>query len=75
VSRGGKTLEEIEVLFSKDGPHPWQTHFGESKFAANLDIATQARSRGMSVSEFNEKNRLQEVDQLDKPEERQKEQV
>jgi hypothetical protein len=30
----------------------------------------------MSVSEFNEeKNRLQEVDQLDKPEERQKEEV
>jgi hypothetical protein len=69
-------LEEIEVLFDKDGPHPWQTHFGESKFAANLDLAKQARNRGMSVQEFNEeKNRLQQVEQLSKPEEWQKDQV
>ena len=33
----GKTLEEIEVLFSKEGPAPWKTHRGESRLQAEIE--------------------------------------
>ncbi len=32
----GKTLEEIELLFSKDGPRPWKTKPGESRLEAEI---------------------------------------
>jgi hypothetical protein len=58
---GGKTLEEIELLFSKDGPHPWKTRVGASRLQGEIDNAKSAQERGMSVSEYNEeKQRLRE---------------
>jgi hypothetical protein len=32
----GKTLEEIEILFQKGGPHPWQTKPGNSLLDAKI---------------------------------------
>ncbi|TVY17485.1 High-affinity glucose transporter [Lachnellula arida] len=32
----GKTLEEIELLFAKDGPHPWNTKPGNSMLDARV---------------------------------------
>lgn len=32
----GKTLEEIELLFAKDGPHPWNTKPGNSLLDARV---------------------------------------
>jgi hypothetical protein len=58
---GGKTLEEIELLFSKDGPHPWKTRVGASRLQGEIDNAKSAQERGMSVGEYNEeKQRLKE---------------
>lgn len=33
----GKTLEEIEFLFSKDGPHAWNTKKGESRLVEEIE--------------------------------------
>ncbi|ROV89290.1 hypothetical protein VSDG_09102 [Cytospora chrysosperma] len=33
----GKTLEEIEFLFSKEGPHPWNTKKGESRLTQEIE--------------------------------------
>jgi hypothetical protein len=33
----GKTLEEVELMFSKDGPHPWNTRKGESRLEAEIE--------------------------------------
>ena len=51
---GGKTLEEIEILFSKDGPKPWKTKVGQSRIQEEIDNAAKAQSRGLSMSEYNE---------------------
>ncbi|KAL1978863.1 hypothetical protein VTN31DRAFT_1722 [Thermomyces dupontii] len=37
----GKTLEEIEEMFSPDGPYPWQTKKGESKLDARIREAQE----------------------------------
>jgi len=42
----GKTLEEIEVMFSKDGPKPWNTRKGESRLQAEIE-AVIARKEGI----------------------------
>ena len=52
--RCGKTLEEIELLFSKDGPKPWKTSKGGSRLFEEMDRARQASTRGLSFSEFND---------------------
>jgi len=46
----GKTLEEVELMFSKDGPHPWHTHKGESRLDAQIE-AIIARKTGDPVIE------------------------
>ena len=47
---GGKSLEEIEILFSPEGPHPWKTKFGESR----LDrLVEEARNKRYSVDDVN----------------------
>jgi len=33
----GKTLEEVELMFSKDGPRPWNTRKGESRLEAEIE--------------------------------------
>ena len=54
---GGKTLEEIEILFSKDGPKPWKTKVGQSKLQEEIDNAVRAQSRGLSMSDYNEEKK------------------
>jgi len=44
----GKTLEEIELLFSKDGPHPWNTKPGQSRLDAEI-VAVGDRKRNPNV--------------------------
>jgi hypothetical protein len=47
----GKTIEEIEVLFSKDGPHAWKTRTGDSRLDAEIAHVVEAK-RGMSAPEY-----------------------
>ena len=42
----GKTLEEIEILFSKDGPHAWQTKKGSDHLARNIEHVAAAQAKG-----------------------------
>jgi hypothetical protein len=39
----GKTIEEIEEMFRKGGPYPWQTKKGHSKLDARIDEAREKR--------------------------------
>ena len=54
---GGKTLEEIEILFSRNSPKPWKTKVGQSKLQEEIDNAVRAQSRGLSMSEYNEEKK------------------
>lgn len=40
----GKTLEEVEVMFSPEGPRPWKTRKGESRLTAEIE-AVAARKK------------------------------
>jgi Sugar (and other) transporter len=55
----GKTLEEIELMFSKDGPHPWNTKPGGSRLDAEIQaIIEKAHDRyahGMDMNGDEEK--------------------
>ena len=42
----GKTIEEIEVLFSKDGPHPWNTKKGNSRLDHEIEAVVTAQAKG-----------------------------
>ncbi|EFQ87359.1 hypothetical protein CFE70_002159 [Pyrenophora teres f. teres 0-1] len=42
----GKTLEEIEVLFSKNGPHAWQTKMGSEHLARDIEHVAAAQAKG-----------------------------
>lgn len=49
----GKTLEEIEEMFSPNGPKPWQTKPGHSRLDARVDQAREKHltiGRGGSIS-------------------------
>jgi len=51
----GKTLEEIEDLFGKDGPHPWKTKPGGSRLDGEIRNVVEAKERGMSMVEYVER--------------------
>jgi sugar porter (SP) family MFS transporter len=51
----GKTLEEIEVLFSDEGPRPWKTKPGQSRLDSEIGKVVLAKERGMSVVEYMER--------------------
>ncbi|KAK3936800.1 general substrate transporter [Diplogelasinospora grovesii] len=40
----GKTLEEVELMFSKDGPHPWNTKKGESRLTAEIEAVVNRKT-------------------------------
>jgi hypothetical protein len=42
----GKTLEEIEILFQKGGPHPWNTTPGNSLLDAKIQEFQNRRKSG-----------------------------
>jgi hypothetical protein len=46
----GKTLEEIEIMFQKGGPHPWHTKPGNSLLDAKIQ---EFRNRGKESGIFN----------------------
>lgn len=56
----GKTLEEVEVMFSKDGPKPWKTKKGESRLQAEIEAVIARREKGgvtdVHVAPGSEKN-------------------
>ncbi|KAK3317423.1 general substrate transporter [Cercophora scortea] len=42
----GKTLEEVEIMFSKDGLPPWKTKKGESRLAAEIEAVVARKNKG-----------------------------
>lgn len=51
----GKTLEEIEFMFSKEGPHPWKTRRGESRLAQEIEEVKQRKEADVPVVVSDEK--------------------
>lgn len=43
-----KTLEEIEFLFSHEGPHPWKTKKGSDHLDADMDNVAAAQAKGVA---------------------------
>ncbi|KAJ4172230.1 hypothetical protein NW754_002421 [Fusarium falciforme] len=41
----GKTIEEIEIMFSKDGPRPWQTRKGESRLHKEVEAIRNRKNQ------------------------------
>ncbi|KAF2120482.1 general substrate transporter [Lophiotrema nucula] len=63
----GKTLEEIEVLFSKDGPHPWNTRkeieeVRRARTKGSIDAGQIARSSIEDVVAEDNRRRLEDKD-------------
>ncbi|EAW08471.1 sugar porter family MFS transporter [Aspergillus clavatus NRRL 1] len=59
----GKTLEEVEEMFSKNGPKPWHTKPGQSK----LDhLIEEAREKGLHVKDVGAKADLEMVENVEK---------
>jgi hypothetical protein len=44
----GKTIEEIEEMFSKGGPYPWQTKKGHSKLDRMIE---EAREKHLQIKD------------------------
>lgn len=42
----GKTLEEIETLFSSGAPKPWTTKKGNSRLAAEIEAVKARKEKG-----------------------------
>lgn len=42
----GKTLEEIEILFSHEGPKPWHTKPGQSRLDAEIEAVGRRKDVG-----------------------------
>ena len=47
----GKTLEEIEFMFSPEGPRPWHTKKGHSRLDAMVD---EARAKQLKIGDITE---------------------
>ncbi|KAH6614832.1 general substrate transporter [Boeremia exigua] len=47
----GKTIEEIEVLFSDDGPHAWKTRKGSERLQHEIEGVATAQAKGATHSE------------------------
>ncbi|KAF2639813.1 general substrate transporter [Massarina eburnea CBS 473.64] len=58
-----KTLEEIEVLFSKEGPHAWKTNKGHSRLEIEIEAVHDAQAKGEARASI-EKVIAQEKDAL-----------
>jgi len=50
----GKTLEEIEFMFSKEGPHAWNTKPGDSRLDAEIAAVIDRKGHGGSLYEHGE---------------------
>lgn len=59
----GKTLEEIEILFSPAGPKPWKTKPGESR----LDVLVEeARQKGYKIGDIGDGKRTSVASGIEK---------
>jgi hypothetical protein len=47
----GKMLEEIELMFNKDGPRPWNTKSGGSKIDAEIQAVIERKAHSGDVYE------------------------
>jgi hypothetical protein len=47
-----KSVEEIEILFRKGGPKPWQTRVGESRLDAEIELLRERKQGGEDVRAF-----------------------
>jgi MFS family permease len=47
----GKTLEEIELMFSKGGPKPWRTKPGGSRIDAEIQAVIERKAHGEEIYE------------------------
>lgn len=56
----GKTLEEVELMFSKDGPWAWNTKKGNSRLAAEIE-AVKARKTKVGEPEANAASEVEKV--------------
>ncbi|RFU26062.1 hypothetical protein B7463_g10267, partial [Scytalidium lignicola] len=45
----GKTIEEIELLFSKGGPKPWNTKPGDSRLESEIEAVVARKVEGQDV--------------------------
>lgn len=54
-----KSLEEIEFLFSNEGPHAWKTKRGESRLDTMMD---EARVKRLSVADAKD-HRFNSIDE------------
>lgn len=55
----GKTIEEVEELFSDNGPKPWHTKPGHSKLDSLIE---QAREKNLHVKDIVETSHTENVD-------------
>jgi hypothetical protein len=47
-SNSGKTLEEIEILFSHDGPPAWKTKKGDSRLHEEISAVSNAKAKDVA---------------------------
>ncbi|KAF1837593.1 general substrate transporter [Decorospora gaudefroyi] len=47
----GKTLEEVEFLFSKEGPHAWRTKKGSENLDRDIEHVAAAQAKGTARAE------------------------
>ncbi|KAJ4380504.1 hypothetical protein N0V86_003860 [Didymella sp. IMI 355093] len=64
----GKTIEEIEVLFSHEGPHAWQTRKGSDRLAHEVNDVADAQAKGQAHAELDALKAKEGVDHKEKAE-------
>ena len=58
----GKSLEEIEAMFSKGGPRPWKTKVGHSALDAKIAQVKEMQEQGMGLKKLS--HRVEHKDDL-----------
>ena len=48
----GKTIEEIEALFSRGGPHAWHTKKGSERLQHEIDDVANAQAKGDAIADI-----------------------
>jgi hypothetical protein len=64
----GKTIEEIEVLFSDQGPRAWKTKKGSERLPEEINAVATAQAKGVaraSIEDVIAKDSLQHHEKTD----------
>jgi hypothetical protein len=64
----GKTLEEIEVLFSHDGPPAWKTKKGDTRLHEEISAVSNAQAKNVARSSIEKVVHADKVHHETKPE-------